>query len=34
MGYVYVVIIVIFLAGIIATAMTMDKEDMEEHSDD
>jgi hypothetical protein len=30
MAYVYIGIIVLFLAGIIAVAMTMDKEDIEE----
>ena len=30
MAYVYVVIILVFLGGIVAVAMTMDKEDMEE----
>lgn len=30
MGYLYVVIIIIFLVGLIAIAMTMDKEDMKE----
>jgi hypothetical protein len=30
MAYVYIGIIVLFLAGIIAVAITMDKEDVEE----
>jgi hypothetical protein len=30
MAYVYIGIIILFLAGIIAVAMTMDKEDVEE----
>jgi len=29
MAYLYVVIILVFLAGIVAVAMTMDKEDLE-----
>ena len=29
MAYVYMAIIVVFLVGIVAVAMTMDKEDME-----
>jgi len=29
MAYVYIIIIVLFLGGIIAVAMTMDKEDMD-----
>jgi len=32
MAYVYMIIIVVFLAGIIAVAMTMDKEDMDSES--
>jgi len=32
MAYVYIAIIVVFLAGIIAVAMTMDKEDMDSES--
>ena len=30
MAYLYVVIILVFLGGIIAVAMTMDKDDMQE----
>ena len=30
MAYLYVVIIIVFLAGLIGVAMTMDKEDMED----
>ena len=33
MAYLYVVIIIIFLGGLIAVAMTMDKEDMENEED-
>jgi len=32
MAYVYMGIIVVFLVGIVAIAMTMDKEDMEKKS--
>jgi len=32
MAYVYIAIIIVFLGGIVAVAMTMDKEDMDSES--